>query len=62
MPKAHQLAIFVLRRAYQSIKAVKLPDAKQILHYVHLPNHATFYSELKANTDVAKNELEDEFE
>ena len=55
----------VVRRAYQSflpIKAAKLADVKQLLHYAHLPEHATFYSVLKANTDVVENELEDEYE
>ena len=55
----------VLRRAYQSfliIKAAKLADVKQLLHYLHLPEHATFYSVLIANTDVVENEPEDEFE
>ena len=55
----------VLRRAYQSflpIKAVKLADIKQLLNYVHLPEHATFYSLLKADIDVVENEPEDEFE
>ena len=54
-----------LQRAYQSflpIKAAKLADVKQLLHYVHLPEHATFYSVLKADTDVVENEPEDEFE
>ena len=55
----------VLRRAYQSflpIKAAKLADFKQLLHYVHLPEHATFYSVLKADIDVVEDEPEDEFE
>ena len=49
----------VIRRAHQSIEAVKLADIKQLPHYVHLPDHVTFYSVLKADADVAKNEPED---
>ena len=55
----------VLRRAYQSflpIKAATQADVKQLLQYVHLPEHATYYSALKADTDFVENEPEDEFE
>ena len=43
-------------------KAAKPADVEQLLHYVHLAEHATLYSVLKADTDVAENEPEDEFE